>query len=191
MRSRRHVPVCAVDIVGREAASLVRGAVPLLVALLQGRPEGDRAHQFQRLALRRRVEDAEGLDARVPAPLLELREHEVGVRLVVRGADLVGLGRELLQPGAHLGGVDRGVKGLLPLHLRVGGGCLEPKEPVLGPERNGNEGGRAGDGPARQKRRFHGAREAPAAPEGKRSARVRVCERHDPGAGFLRSPPPP
>ena len=54
--------------------------------------------------------------------LLELRERHLGVRLVVRRADMVGLGRHGLHPAAHFGGIDRGVELLLEISGRGRGG---------------------------------------------------------------------
>ena len=36
-------------------------------------------------------------------PQLELLQHEIGVGLVVRRADVIRLGREVLEPGSDLG----------------------------------------------------------------------------------------
>src|SRR5215813_14291265 len=52
----------------------------------------------------------------VPPPILELGEHHFGVRLVVRRADMVRLGRHGLHPAAHFGGVQGRVE--LPFNLR-------------------------------------------------------------------------
>src|SRR6478752_6028271 len=56
---------------------------------------------------------------RVPAPLLEHGELEVGIGLVVRRADMVGRARHLLQPGELVGRADQRVE---PLLERRGGG---------------------------------------------------------------------
>jgi hypothetical protein len=65
---------------------------------------------------RRRVEHLDGLDLRVPTPVLEPLQRHLGVELVVGRADMVGLGGHGLHPLAHLGRTDRGVE----LRLEIG-----------------------------------------------------------------------
>ena len=60
---------------------------------------------------------SESLDLRVPAPGLELLEHHLGIRLVVRRTDVVGFGRHRLHPAAHLVRIDHRIEA--PFEIRV------------------------------------------------------------------------
>jgi hypothetical protein len=96
---RGDVALAAVGHIGRQhALGALRGRIARDRRFGERRREWLGAGQRQRFDLRRRVEHAEHLDMRIPAPGLELFEGELGVGLVVRRADLIGLGRHLLEP---------------------------------------------------------------------------------------------
>ena len=63
------------------------------------------AHELERVMLQSRIQRIELLDLRIPAPLLELVAHKLRIRLVMRRADLIRLGRQILQPGAQVAGI--------------------------------------------------------------------------------------
>ena len=99
---------------GQGAVGLNGGAVPLHRRFVQGGGEGMRAQQLQLFRDRGRVEDVEGLDPRVPAPGLELGQHQLGIGLVVGGAHMVRLRRQGFQPALHL----LAAEGLVELRLQ-------------------------------------------------------------------------
>ena len=61
---------------------------------------------------RRRIEHLECLDLRVPAERSELRCLPFRIRLVVRAADMIGLGRHELHPVRHLVRTNAGIEAL-------------------------------------------------------------------------------
>ncbi len=99
------------DVGGQRGLGRARSRVARDRRLLQRRLERARADELEGLAKRRRIEHFEGLDVGVPAEGLELGQLPFGVGLVVRRADVVGLGRHQLHPGAEVGRLDRGVQG--------------------------------------------------------------------------------
>ncbi len=81
---RGDVAVAAVDVVGRQGALETGGAVASYGRFGERGRVGMRPEQLQCLFLGCGVQHAEGFDMRIPAPLKKLRQHEVGVGLVVR-----------------------------------------------------------------------------------------------------------
>ena len=86
------------DIGGQRAGGVGRGVVARDRWFLPAKHDLLGRHHLDRRRNRRGIEHREGLDLRVPAPFLELREHELGIGLVVRRADMVGLRRHRFQP---------------------------------------------------------------------------------------------
>ena len=114
------IAVAAVDVVWRQRAGQRRSGIAGDRRLVQGRGERLRPEQFQRDFLRRRIQHLERLDVRIPAPGAELLQHELGIRLVVRRADLVRRRCHLLQPVAQFGRIELGVEASFQVEL--GGG---------------------------------------------------------------------
>ncbi len=100
------------EVGGKRAGRVARRAVAVDLALLQGGDEMLGPDQLDGLRDRGWIEDLEFLDVGVPAPGLVLRQHPLGVGLVVGRADLVGGRGHLLEPTAHLGRIELAVEGL-------------------------------------------------------------------------------
>ena len=129
---RRHVPVRAIDVVGGEGTGgVARRPVAGDLGLIQPGLEVHGGHKLERDALGRRVQDIECLDPRVPSPLLELPEHEIRIRLVMRRTHLVRLRGHPLQPYPQLSRVERRVEVLFALLLGRRGRGPEAQEPAL------------------------------------------------------------
>ena len=103
--------------------------------------------QFERALFRRREEHVEGFDLRVQAPLLELRQHPLGVVLVVGRADVMRPRGEALHVIVQVLGAGNGAEHHFPVVLgtrrfrrvaaqngRVRGGrkCGAPQESQTG-----------------------------------------------------------
>ena len=171
---RGDIAVRTVDIVrGKAPCGMRRGLVAVDGGFGEERLVRGGRNELKRHALRRRVEDAELLDVRVPPPFLELRERELRVRLVVGRADLVRLRRHLLQPRAELRGIDRRVKQLFLLKLGDRRCRLESRGVVGRHERDRPQERRARQHRTDRSNRFHGWRKAAAPTEGKRPRRRR------------------
>ncbi len=94
------VAVRRVGVVGGQLLGLLAGGrVTRHRGLFQFRDEPRRRHHLEQAFLRRRKQDVETLDLRVPAPRLEPGEHPLGVVLVVRRADMVRPGAQALVVG--------------------------------------------------------------------------------------------
>ena len=91
-----------VDIGGKRGLGRGRAGVAGDRRLLQRGLERFGANKLQALVDRRWIEHPESLDMRVPAPVLEPRKDPLGVGLVVRRADMVGLGGQQLHPVAEV-----------------------------------------------------------------------------------------
>ncbi len=85
------IAIAAIDVVQQQRAIERRRSIAGHRRLDEPGCVRVRCDQLQRCLLRRWLQHAEGFDARVPAPCAELREHELGVRLVVRRTDMIRL----------------------------------------------------------------------------------------------------
>ena len=109
----RHIAVGTVHVVRRHAVAARRSLVPGNRRLAQGRGEVRGRDQLQRVLLESWVQHLEGLDLRVPPPLAQQVPDELRIGTVVRRADLVRLGREVLEPGAQLRRIELCIEALL------------------------------------------------------------------------------
>src|SRR6185295_20016518 len=86
--------------------------------LAQAGGKGFWRDEFERDAFRRRIQHVERLDLGLPSPALEEIAHKLCVGPVVRRTDVIGLGRELLQPSPDLRGIELAVEAALESRLR-------------------------------------------------------------------------
>lgn len=126
-------------------------AIPMRVGSILCQMAAAHAMTFMPVLCQRRIQHFKSLDARVPSPFAEFREHELGIRLVVRRTDVVRLRRHLLQPCPLVGWIEKAVEFFLQpdLFQRVRAGESEQVRGSIarsGGERRGKNEGRAGDG---------------------------------------------
>ena len=130
---RGDVAVGGVGIVRRELLRLLGGRrIARDGWLLKLRAEPGRFEELHRPLLGRGEEHVEGLDARVEAEALELRENPFGIVVVVRRADVVGPRRETAHVLAHGIRARDGAEFRLPFALDLGGLGAEAAQVVVG-----------------------------------------------------------
>ncbi len=83
----------------QRVAGVARGVIPCNSPLLSSQPDPGGGQHFDRRGDRRRIENPEGLDPRVPPPGREQCQHHLRIGLVMRRADMVGLRGHRLEPG--------------------------------------------------------------------------------------------
>ena len=108
---RRDVAVDRIGVVRRQLFRLLAARrVHRHDRLVQLRPEPRRLDQLQHAFLRRGEEHVELLDRGVPAPLLEPRQHPLGVVLRVRRSHVMRPGAQPLHVAADVGGLRDGAE---------------------------------------------------------------------------------